>query len=138
MRLRWAERRLFVRVLAAYAANHANRYQHRERGNRKLELELRALGPFLEPVDKAERERFRLRIAEVFFAQDDRLNEKPGPTTPLAFSRESLDKILDIAKNGDPKAAKQVELPAGSGNSQRRDVPLAVAGSRRRESSSII
>lgn len=85
-------------VLAAYAANQANRYQHRERRNRKLELELRALGPFLEPVDKAEREKFRLKIAEVFFGQDDRAIEKPGPATPLELSKESLDKILDVAK----------------------------------------
>jgi hypothetical protein len=39
-----------VGALATYAASQTSRYQAAERKNRKLELELRALGPFLEPV----------------------------------------------------------------------------------------
>jgi hypothetical protein len=87
-----------IGVLAAYAASQASRYQYRERRSRKLELELRALGPFLEPVEPARREEFRLKIAEVFFGKDDGGNDRPGPATPLHLSKESFDKAMDLAK----------------------------------------
>jgi hypothetical protein len=86
-----------IGVLAAYGASQASRYQQRERKSRKLELELRALGPFLEPVDPARREEFRLKIAEVFFGKDDGLTDKPGPATPLQLSTASIEKVIEIA-----------------------------------------
>lgn len=83
-------------VLAAYAASQASRYQQRERRNRKLELELRALGPFLEPVDRSEREKFRLKIAEVFFGRDDEMREHAGPSTSYDLVKGTVDKALDL------------------------------------------
>lgn len=84
-------------ILAAYAASQANRYQQRERRNRKLELELHALGPFLEPVDPTEREKFRLKIAEVFFGKDDGVSDKPGPANTVQLSKEMAEKVLELA-----------------------------------------
>jgi uncharacterized protein YeaO (DUF488 family) len=88
-----------VGALATYAASQTNRYQLAERKNRKLELELRALGPFLEPVAPEEREKFRLKIAEVFFGKDEPAHpERPSPATALHASKETFDKLLDVAK----------------------------------------
>lgn len=88
-----------VGALATYAASQVSRYQQVERKNRKLELELRALGPFLEPVAPEEREKFRLKIAEVFFGKDEPEHNRPGPATALHASKETVEKLLDIIKS---------------------------------------
>lgn len=89
---------LAVGALATYGASQANRYQLVERRNRKLELELKALGPFLEPVAPAEREKFRLKIAEVFFGTQDGHTGEPGPATALhaLASKENLEVLGNL------------------------------------------
>lgn len=97
-----ARRLLFaatVGALATYAASQTSRYQTAERKNRKLELELRALGPFLEPVAPEERQKFRLKIAEVFFGKEESSQlDKAGPATALHASADTLEKLLDLLK----------------------------------------
>jgi hypothetical protein len=89
-----------VGVLATYAASQANRYQQVERRNRKLELELKAIGPFLEPVEPAEREKFRLKLAEAFFGREDGPAGEPGPATLLHMlkSKENIETLSDALK----------------------------------------
>jgi|GEM_PF-6592100 len=95
---------LAIAILAGYAANQASRYQHIERRNRKLELEVNSLGPFLQDVSPEERERFQLKMAEAFFGRNDDDPAKPGPTNALQIfeqvtkSKEAPEVLGDFLK----------------------------------------
>ncbi len=60
-----------IGALAAYAASQADKYLHSERRNRKLALELEALGPFLAPLPDAKQEEFRLAVGDRSFGRED-------------------------------------------------------------------
>lgn len=89
-----------VGVLAGYAASQASRYQQIERRNRKLELELKALEPFLQPVSPEQREQFRLKIAETFFGREEGGRESPGPTNAVQLlrSKEAMEALGEAIK----------------------------------------
>lgn len=89
-----------VGILAAYGASQANRYQQVERRNRKLELELKALDPFLQEVNPEQREQFRLKMAEAFFGRDDGPHGDAGPTNiaEVLKSKENLEALADGLK----------------------------------------
>jgi hypothetical protein len=55
--------------LAAYAAVQAERAATSERRNRRLALELEAIGPFLAPLEKEKQDEFRLKIGDRSFGQ---------------------------------------------------------------------
>jgi len=58
-------------VLAAYAASQADKYQKVERQNRRLALELEAIGPFIAPLPTEKQEDFRMKIGEKSFGHGD-------------------------------------------------------------------
>jgi hypothetical protein len=62
---------LSVGLLAAYAATMAERSASAERKNRRLELELQAIDPFLERLPSDKRDEFRLKIGDRCFGQTD-------------------------------------------------------------------
>lgn len=60
-----------VGVLSKYSATQADRYLSIQRGNRKLELELAALGPYLEPLPEDKRQEFRLMLGKRTFGRQE-------------------------------------------------------------------
>lgn len=62
---------LTIGVLAAYAASQADKYMEVERRNRKLALELEALGPFLAPLPDELQQEFRLKVGDRSFGREE-------------------------------------------------------------------
>ena len=87
-------------VLAAYAANQASRYQEIERRNRKLELDLKAVGPFVQSLDTKEQQQIRMTLADRSFGRDDMHEPEPGPATLLHVlnSKDGREFIADLVK----------------------------------------
>ena len=92
-------------VLAAYAASQRNRSQRVEQTNRRLELELRALGPFFQSVDPVEREQFRLKLVDLLFGRAEQSHEASPTSAPLA-SKDSAEKQLALLKALEQKLPK--------------------------------
>jgi hypothetical protein len=74
-----------------------------EQRNRKMALELEALGPFIEPLDKADRDKFRVQIGDRSFgaaANATGNTKEDDPVTALAIlkSKELGEFITNIAK----------------------------------------
>lgn len=74
-------------VLAAYAASQADKYQKIERQNRRLALELEAMGPYIAPLSPEKQEEFRLSIGERSFGNGDGL---------LALEAKSPATLIDV------------------------------------------
>lgn len=72
-------------VLAAYSAAQADKYQKREERNRRMALELEALGPFLAPLPQDKAETFRLSVGERSFGRGEGPSEhaEKSPATAL-------------------------------------------------------
>ena len=70
-------------IFAAYAARQASHFLEMERKNRKLALELEALGPYIEPLDKEKQDEFRLKIGDRSFGVHDDISNKPTPDDPV-------------------------------------------------------
>lgn len=90
-------------IFAAYAGRKASRFFDMEQRNRKLALELEALGPFIEPLDKADRDKFRVQIGDRSFgveAPEAGNTKEDDPVTALAFlkSKEIGEFITNIIK----------------------------------------
>jgi hypothetical protein len=77
-------------ILAAYAARQADKHQLVERHSRRLELELAALDPFLEPLPEAERISVKKSMADKLFGQ-------PEAMTVVAAS-ETTGSVIDLLK----------------------------------------
>jgi hypothetical protein len=94
---------LTVGVLAAYAGTQADKYYRIERKNRKMALELEAIGPFLQPLPEAEQQKFRITIGDRSFGRDDDpAGDKPSPATVLHLlnvkdGRELLAEVVRLA-----------------------------------------
>lgn len=85
---------LTVGVLAAYAAAQADKYQEFEKGNRKLALELEAIGPYLAPLSPEMQEQFRLKLGERTFGRDDSnlsRNQDKSPATLVDLVTKSKE-----------------------------------------------
>jgi len=90
-------------LLAAYAAREADKHGQIERRNRKMELELASIDPYLVNFDKPKREQIKEAIANKVFGQDVSLDIKhpdkfSGNTTDtlklaLTMVHEALQKI---------------------------------------------
>lgn len=96
---------LTVGVLAAYAATQADRLQETERRNRKLALELEALGPYLAPLPQDQQDKFRLEIGERSFGKEEAAIGRRGERSPatvidiLMRSKEFREFIVDIVRS---------------------------------------
>lgn len=95
---------LTVGVLAAYAAAQADKHIQVERRNRKLALELEAIGPFLAPLPVEKQEEFRLEMGNRSFGRDESgLDIKSGKSPAslidiLAKPKEFREFVAEIVK----------------------------------------
>ena len=80
-------------VFAAYSARQAALYRESEQRNRRRALELESLGPFIEPLDKEMKDKFRIQIGERSFAVSE---TEPHPT-----KGDDAATILSLFKNKD-------------------------------------
>lgn len=92
-----------VGVFAAYAAAQADRYMESERRNRKLALELEAVGPYLAPLPEAQQQAFRLALGERTFGKDElRFGDRgKSPATVIDVvmkSKEFRDFVTDLVR----------------------------------------
>ena len=89
-------------IFATYAARQAGRFFEMEQQNRRRALELEALGPFIEPLDKSDRDKFRIQIGERSFAIPENSVEPKVDDTISALSlfkpSEWADGITNIIK----------------------------------------
>lgn len=90
-------------IFAAYASRQASRFFEMEQKNRKMALELEAIGPFIEPLEKADRDKFRVQIGDRSFGVPDSepsKSKEEEPVTALAVlkSKEVGELITNIVK----------------------------------------
>jgi hypothetical protein len=94
-------------IFAAYAGKQASRFFEMEQKNRRLALELEALGPFIEPLEKADRDKFRVQIGDRSFGVPDYEKTSPKEDDPVTLagwlkSKDGIaaitDPIRDILK----------------------------------------
>ncbi len=62
---------LTVGALAAYAGSQADKYMKIERYNRRMALELEAIGPFIAPLDSKDQAEFRIKLGERSFGHSE-------------------------------------------------------------------
>jgi hypothetical protein len=72
-------------VFAAYAARQASRFMTIEQKNRKMALELQALGPFIEPLPEPDQYKFRIQIGDRSFGVPDQDHQKPKDDDPVTI-----------------------------------------------------
>jgi hypothetical protein len=96
-------------VIAAYGGSQADKLFDVEKRNRKLALELEAIGPYLAPLPEEEQNKFRVQIGDRSFGRDDVaiLGVKKSPATLLDLlkskeGKEIIDLIVEIARKGKP------------------------------------
>lgn len=100
---------LTVGVLAAYAAHHADRHQTVEQRNRRLELELASVGPFLEPLPVEKQEEFKFLMAERIFGRADgeAIADGSSPATVLdLLQKKEVRDTLELMSAFSKTAAK--------------------------------
>jgi hypothetical protein len=78
-------------VLSAYAASQADKYQKMERQNRRLALELEAIGPFIAPLDEGDQKEFRIKMGDRTFCRGDEADMSSDAKSPAT----SLDVLLE-------------------------------------------
>jgi hypothetical protein len=86
--------------LAAYSARQSARHRRREEQARRLQLELTAFGPFIEPLQPEQREEERVIMARKTFGKSTvraQAEEEPGPT-PLSFLLRRRQKELETGE----------------------------------------
>jgi hypothetical protein len=97
---------LTVGVLAAYAGTQGDKYMQLEARNRKLALELEAIGPYLAPLPVEKQEEFRLMIGERSFGREDlgyAHKKSPATVVDVLKSKELREFIIDVVKSATPK-----------------------------------
>lgn len=90
-------------IFAAYAGRQASHAFAIEQKNRKLALELEALGPFIEPLEKVDRDKFRVQIGDRSFGMPETNSsnakeEDPVSLLSLLKSREFHEAIREAMK----------------------------------------
>jgi hypothetical protein len=85
--------------LAGYTSRLGDRYLSIEQRNRKLELDLAALGPYLAHIQTDKREEFRLEVGRRLFAKDDAAvpAEKSVPNAVDVLNSKTAEKLVDLA-----------------------------------------
>jgi hypothetical protein len=79
-------------IFATYSSRQAAKFLLIEQKNRKMALELEALGPFIAPLEKVERDKFRVQIGDRSFA----VNETAGKPVDDDVTLISILKSKDI------------------------------------------
>lgn len=95
-------------VIAAYAGHQGDKLFTSERRNRRLALELEAIGPFLAPLPQEEQNKFRIQIGDRTFGRDDiavETGDKSPATVLHVLSSKEGKQVLEIIA-GLVKAAK--------------------------------
>lgn len=90
-------------VFAAYASRQASRFFSIEQKNRKLALELEALGPFIEPLSREDRDKFRVQVGDRSFGVPDHdavrfKDNDPVSLIDLLQSKEAKELISNRMK----------------------------------------
>jgi uncharacterized protein YdcH (DUF465 family) len=88
--------------IAGYAASQSGQHRHREQRAKRLELELAAFGPFIEPLDGNAQDEARKNFIERLFVGDPGGEDEKGDRDPR-LSDENLSAIamiLDVARQG--------------------------------------
>jgi hypothetical protein len=94
-----------VSVLAVYAASQADRFFEMEHRNRKMALELEAIGPFLAPLPAEMQNEFRKEIGDRSFGREElSINKKIGRSPAsvvdmLLKTKESRALVRDVIKD---------------------------------------
>lgn len=96
---------LSVGALAAYAGTQADKYLKIERYNRRMALELEALGPFIAPLSEKEQTDFRIKVGERSFGQGEGPHSEHDVKSPTNVADMLADPklrsfITDIIKAG--------------------------------------
>jgi len=92
-----------VGLFAAYSAAQADRYMESERRNRKLALELEAVGPYLAPLPEDRQQEFRLALGDRTFGREEpgfgRRDKSPATVIDLLMnSKEFKAFISEVVK----------------------------------------
>ena len=82
-------------IPAIYAARESERHRRRERYNRKMELELASIDPYLELLDDAKRKEIKAKLTERFFGQPD----QAGSDVDSIKSNPLMDIIKNAMNN---------------------------------------
>jgi len=77
-------------LLAAYAARQADKHEEAERKNRKMELELAAIDPYLSELPVETRHKIKEELASRLFAQND--------TTAISNDSKTSGSIMDLLR----------------------------------------
>lgn len=98
---------LTIGALAAYAGTQADKYQKVERNNRRLALELEAIGPFIAPLSEDKQADFRIMIGDRSFGQGEGTHSGLDAKSPTSIIEAFIDhpKIKDVI-TGISKLAK--------------------------------
>lgn len=92
-------------IFAAYAGKQASRFFEIEQKNRRMALELEALGPFIEPLDKADRDKFRVQIGDRSFGVPDQgvdpKAKEEDPTSVISWlkSKDGVEALTGPIKD---------------------------------------
>jgi hypothetical protein len=71
-------------IFAAYSATQARRFFDLEQKNRQKALELEALGPFIEPLEKADQDTFRIKVGDRSFGLPDDSTKDTNDSDPTS------------------------------------------------------
>lgn len=88
-------------ILAAYAALQGERHERAERGDRKMELELAAISPYLQDLPEPERIRLKIDLAQKLFGRTLDTGETPSRKTTgtaLDLVKMSLEALKSLAE----------------------------------------
>ncbi len=92
-------------VLAAYSAFQADKFFEIERRNRKMALELEAIGPYLAPLPQEMQDKFRIDIGDRSFGREEAGLGKKADKSPasvidvLMKSKDSREFLRDLIKD---------------------------------------
>ena len=91
-------------ILAAYAARLADKHESIERKNRKMELELAAIDPYLSELPVNTRHKIKEELASRLFAQSEQpeiiTNSKTSGSV-FDLLRMALETISNLTKKGE-------------------------------------
>jgi hypothetical protein len=83
-----------IGTLVAYCANQANKYHRSEQSNRKMQLELQAISPYLEGLNYEDKNAIKAKLAERFFGS----SEPSSEPNQVALTPEAIKQITDLIK----------------------------------------
>jgi hypothetical protein len=93
-------------VIAAYCGSQADKLFTDEKRNRKLALELEAIGPYLAPLPIDEQNKFRLQMGELSFGKDHEFDSRLHGKSPVSVlhllkskeGKEVFEMLTEIVK----------------------------------------